>query len=139
MGEDIPCEVIDKDDGQYSVIYTATRQCKLKIKVEFRDEQGFMVNCRGSPYSAGFDEETPAKANTTIGPSLQMNAKNLAELLSEFMNKTSEGCELEGKNLADVRELLDVKDNVETVTTRNDEIMLMLDQLQETLRLLLAN
>lgn len=138
--EDVPCEVIDKDDGQYSVIYTTTRQCKLKIKVEFRDEQGFMVNVRGSPYSAGFDEETPAKANTTIGPSMQVNAKNLAELLSEFMTKTSEGCEINAeKNLADVRVLLDVKDHVETVTSRNDEIMLMLDQLQETLRLLLAN
>lgn len=53
----------------------------MKIKVEFRDEQGFMVNVRGSPYSAGFDEEVPAKTNITIGPSSQHNAKHLTELL----------------------------------------------------------
>jgi hypothetical protein len=98
-----------------------------------------MVNVRGSPYSAGFDEEVPAKTNITIGPSMQHNAKNLAELLVEFMAKTSEGCKISEKDLTDVRTLLDVKDNVETVTNRNDEIMLMLDQLQEILRLLLAN
>jgi len=120
MKEELPCEVIDKDDGQYSVIFTATRACSVKIKVEFRDEQGYLVNVRGSPYTASFIEETPAKANTTIGPSMQQNAKHLAESLVEFFSKTGEGCRVSDKDLTDVRTLLDVKDNVELVTNRND-------------------
>jgi hypothetical protein len=70
---------------------------------------------------------------------MQANAKNLAEMLAAFMAETSEGCKIAEKDLSDVRTLLNVKDHVETVTNRNDDIMLNLDQLQETLRLLLAN
>jgi hypothetical protein len=59
LKEEIICDVRDNDDGQYSIHYKVARACKVKIKVEFRDEQGFMVNVRGSPYSASFKEETP--------------------------------------------------------------------------------
>jgi hypothetical protein len=55
------------------------------------------------------------------------------------MRDTLEGCMVEDKDLSDVRTLLNVKDHVELVHNQNDEIMLQLDQLQEALRLLLAN
>ena len=55
------------------------------------------------------------------------------------MRDTTEGVSLKEKDLTDVRTLLGVKENAEKVSTRNDDIMLQLDQLQESLRLLLAN
>lgn len=67
---EIPCEINDRDDGSYSVVYTAETACEVSIKVNFRDENGNMAPVRGMPYTASFIEEAAPKANTLVGSSL---------------------------------------------------------------------
>jgi hypothetical protein len=123
----VPCQVNDSGDGQYHVIYSVDRPCAVSIKICFKDEYGDWVPVRGSPYCASFCEETPGKMNPLIGPSLNKYAIAQIEGLQNFMRETLEGVNITEKDLNDVRTLLNVKDHVEIVTTRNDEIMLQLD------------
>jgi hypothetical protein len=44
---EIACEITDKDDGSYSVVYQVEKPCEVNVKVKFRDEKGDMVNVRG--------------------------------------------------------------------------------------------
>jgi len=136
---EIPCDIRDSDDGQYHVTYQVDKPCKVIIKIQFEDEKGNMVDVRGSPYNASFIEETPGKMNALIGPALQKATISNIEMLQAFMRDTAEGVNVKEKDLTDVRTLLGIKANVEVVTIKNDEIMLQMDQLQEALRLLLAN
>lgn len=71
---EIPCQVNDSGDGQYHVIYSVDRPVAVSVKICFRDEYGDWVPVRGSPYNASFIEETPAKMNPLIGPSLNKYA-----------------------------------------------------------------
>jgi dynein heavy chain len=137
--EEVEATIRDSDDGQYHVTYTVDKPISVKISIQFKDEKDQMVDVRGSPYSASFNEETPAKLNALVGPALQKAAISRIEELQNFMRETSEGVNIKEKDLSDVKLLIAVKDNVEITTKRNDEVMLQLDQLQESLRLLLAN
>lgn len=109
------------------------------MKVQFKDEAGELVPVRGSPYKASFSEETNGKANVTIGPSLAKAAQGMIESLQGFMRETSAGVKLTDKDLTDVKVLLDVQDHETAVRQRSDEITLVLDQLQESLRVLIPN
>jgi dynein heavy chain len=56
---EVPCQVIDKDNGQYTVKYQVEEECEVKIDILFEDDKGKLVPVRGSPYKASFS----AKAN----------------------------------------------------------------------------
>jgi hypothetical protein len=94
---------------------------------------------RGSPYKASFSEETQKQANKSIGPSLAKAAQGMVENLQNFTRETLAGCKLVDKDLSDVKVLLDVQDHETSVRVRSDEITLVLDQLQECLRILIPN
>jgi hypothetical protein len=63
----------------------------------------------------------------------------MIESLQGFMKETSAGVKLTDKDLTDVKVLLDVQDHETAVRLRSDEITLVLDQLQESLRVLIPN
>jgi hypothetical protein len=52
------------------------------------------------------------------------------------MKETTGGLNVKEKDLADVKELIKVKDHVETVNSKGDSITLQLDQLDEALKVL---
>jgi hypothetical protein len=53
-----------------------------------------------------------------------------------FIKETQQGANPKDKDLTDVKTLINVKANVETVYTKNDETILLLDQLDESLKFL---
>jgi hypothetical protein len=63
--------------------------------------------------------------------------KNQLEGINQFIIDTTKGSNLKDKNIdADVKVLIGVKENVESVFRRNDEIILELDSLDEALNML---
>ena len=56
------------------------------------------------------------------------------EDIHNFIADTTKGANTKDKNLADVKVLIGVKDHVDNVTTLNDEIVLKLDCLDESIK-----
>lgn len=55
------------------------------------------------------------------------------------MKETGAGASVKDKDIDDVKVLISVKDNMETIFLKNDEITLTLDQLDESLKFLSSN
>ena len=62
--------------------------------------------------------------NKLIGPGIQKHVVGQIEELQEFMKETTSGLNVKDKDLQDVKELIKVKDHVETVNTKGDSITL---------------
>lgn len=133
---EIPNEIIDNDDGQYIVKYQMNEEQKVKCDIQFLDDKGKWVPVRGSPYSASFNSKTPASANNLTGTAMTKHIPASMERLSTFMKETLQGAQIKDKDLTDTKVLISIKDNVELVTAENDRIMLQLDQVDESLKLL---
>jgi hypothetical protein len=57
------------------------------------------------------------------------------EQIHSFISETTKGAATKDKNIQDVKTLISVKDNVDSVFNLNDEIVLRLDCLDESLRM----
>ena len=57
------------------------------------------------------------------------------EDIHHFITETTKGAQTKDKNIQDVKTLIQVKDNVESVFNLNDEIILKLDCLDESLKM----
>ena len=55
------------------------------------------------------------------------------------MKETGAGASVKDKDIDDVKVLISVKDNMETIFLKNDEVTLTLDQLDESLKFLSSN
>jgi len=108
----------------------------VKIDIQFLDDKGKWVPVRGSPYSASFSQKTPASANNLTGSAMTKHIPHSMERLITFMKETLQGSLIKDKDLTDTKVLISVKDNVELVSAENDRIMLQLDQVDESLKLL---
>jgi hypothetical protein len=94
-----------------------------------------MVPIRGSPYKACFSGKAPATSNNLTGPAMSKYILNGLEELHNFIVETSKGAQTKDKNIQDVKVLISVKDHVESVFNLNDEIVLKLDCLEESLKM----
>lgn len=68
--EEIPNEIVDKDDGQYIVKYQVPEECDVKIDILFEDDKGKMVPLRGCPYKASFSGKSAPNVNNLTGPAM---------------------------------------------------------------------
>ena len=83
---------------------------------------------RGSPYSANFSDKSRANSNEITGPLMQKYIAQSLEQITEFISQTNKGINLKDKDIKnDVKELLMVKEHIENVSNRNDEIIFWLD------------
>lgn len=134
--KEIPCDIEDKDDGQYFVTYKVEEECEVSIQILFKDDKGKMVPIRGSPYNATFSAQTKPDANNLVGSAITKHVTRTIEQKVNFFKETAAGAAIKEKDISDVKVLISVKDNVDEVHNKNDEITLQLDQLEESLRLL---
>ena len=112
---DVPCEVIDKDDGQYLVKYQVDCECETKIDILFEDDKGKMVPLRGSPYKSAFTAKSQPNVNNLTGPAMGRYIANELESIHNFISETSKGSQTKDKNINDVKVLISVKDSVDSV------------------------
>jgi hypothetical protein len=68
---DVPCNILDRNDGSYNVKYCIEEECDVKIRVTFLDDKQNFVPVRGSPYSASFKAGGKPHDNTVIGSAMQ--------------------------------------------------------------------
>lgn len=133
--QELQSEVTDKDNGQYLVSYTATEVCQVSVAITFEDDKGKMVPIRGSPYKATFSAKASANANNLTGPAMQKHIAAQLEDIHTFIMETTKGASTKDKSVKeDVKALIAVKDHVENVFQKNDEIILQMDCLDESLK-----
>lgn len=132
---EVPNQLHDKDNGSYEVKYQVEEECEVKIEIFFQDDKGKMVPLRGSPYKASFSAKSAAGVNNIIGPAMEKYIKGGLEELHNFIVETTKGAQTKDKNIQDVKTLISVKDYVDSVYNKNDEIILKLDCLEESLRM----
>ena len=137
--EEIPCEIVDADDGKYFVKYQVDREVDVDIKVAYQNNKGAWQNLRGAPYSASFSAAAAPNVNHLTGPSLVKNAQRQIEELQKFMKETQAGATVKDKDIDDVKVLIGVKDSMESIFLKNDQTTLVLDQLDESLKFLSAS
>lgn len=128
-------QVIDKDNGQYVVKYQVDDECDVKIDILFEDDKGKMVQVRGCPYKASFNSKAPVTSNNLTGPAMGKYIQCGLEEIHSFILDTTKGSQTKDKNIHDVKTLISIKDNVESVFNLNDEIVLKLDCLEESLKM----
>jgi len=132
---EIPNQLHDKDNGSYEVKYQVEEECEVKIDIFFQDDKGKMVPLRGSPYRASFSAKSAAGVNNITGPAMEKHLKSGLDELHNFIVETTKGAQTKDKNINDVKTLISVKDYVDSVYNKNDEIILKLDCLEEALRM----
>lgn len=94
-----------------------------------------MVQVRGSPYKAAFTSKSASNVNNLTGPAMGKYIQSGLEDIHHFISETTKGAQTKDKNIQDVKTLISVKDNVESVFNLNDEIVLKLDCLDESLKM----
>jgi hypothetical protein len=94
-----------------------------------------MVPLRGSPYRSSFSGKSQANVNNLTGPAMGKYIANELEAIHSFLSETTKGASTKDKNIQDVKTLISVKDSVDSVFNLNDEIVLRLDCLDESLRM----
>lgn len=132
---EIPCELVDHDDGRYTVSYTSDQPGDVTVRVSFLDDKGKMVEVRGSPYCATFVETGKAADNSMSGGILDKHIKKELERLQNHLADTRKEVATKDKELKNVKVLLKVKEHVEKTQSEADVIMLQIDQLDEALKL----
>jgi dynein heavy chain, axonemal len=135
-GTEIPCEIDDHDDGQYFVRFQCEVEGSVNIAILFQDDKQKMVPLRGSPYSAHFCEGVQANTNQLNGPTLPKYVTKMIEQSQTWMKESSAAANTKDKDLTNIKTLIGVVDAVNAVHERSDQIMLQLDQLEETLNYL---
>lgn len=94
-----------------------------------------MVSVRGCPYKAAFTAKSQPNCNNLTGPAMGKYIQSGLEELHTFIVDTTKGAQTKDKNIQDVKTLISVKDHVESVFNLNDEIVLKLDCLEESLKM----
>jgi len=116
-------------------MYQCPEPGQVKIDISFENEKQKMVPIRGAPYYASFTDAAPASSNEVAGPLVAKYVSHSLEQISEFISSTMKGINLKDKDVEnDVKELIAVKEHVENVHNRNDEMMIWLDCVDETLK-----
>ena len=126
-------QVQDKENGQYVVSYLAKHAGTYHIDVLFMGTFGAAVEpVRGSDVTIVFDEFAPRDNNLMAGELVTANLKKEILMLEEFTQKISEAIfvkvspEKTGED--QIRLLMSIRENLLTVTKRQDEITLVVDR-----------
>lgn len=91
---------------------------------------------RGSPYTSSFVATTPTTHNSLTGPLLPKYVTKMIDVSQTWMKESSAAANTKDKDLTEIKELLGVVDAVKSVHDKSDEMLLSLDQLEETLNFL---
>ena len=95
-----------------------------------------MVEVRGSPYTVNFSNNIETENNSVNPQSLLKLVQKWIKQIKNFIQDTTEGVRIQGKDLDDPKTLIGVKDMVELVKNQASAITLKFDQLDESIKLL---
>jgi dynein heavy chain, axonemal len=124
---EIPCDVIDNDNGSYDCKYKVAVDGEVEIHIHFQDDKDQMVPIRGSPYVASFAAGAKPADNLMTGPIMVTNFKDEVNALTELMVTKEKAIALKDKDLKNVKVLLGVKTEVESTFSQADAVALQID------------
>jgi len=138
---ELECSIEDLDNGKYICRYTAPEEGDVEVKILFRDDKGNMVPLRGSPYKAsmraGFKEADGRMVGEALKKFIAAEVKRLQELMQSTKNEIN--TKDKDKDMGNVKQLLKVKENVERTQAEQENINLQIDQLDESIKLMLEH
>jgi len=124
----IDCHLKDNDDGTYLVTYQVNEACAVSVDIQLEDEKHKLVSIRSSPFPASFEDKSRANNNDMLGPLMAKYITESLEKIHEFIVQTGKGISLKDKDIKkDVRELISVKEHIESVSIKNDKMVFWLD------------
>ena len=129
-------KIKDNKDGTYMVTYKASQGGKYSIEVEFKGTHGGAGGpLRGSPFEVALLDKINKANNSMTGPLLIQHTKFKIQRLKAFTAATLEGLqqEIERNNLD---QLLVVKEHLQNIKLKGDEVQLTLDVAVATLNFL---
>jgi len=89
---DIPCSLVDNEDGSYTASYTAPEACRVKVFVEFDGTFGGAEGpVFGSPFTCDFAEGADKANNKMEGPLVLDHLKSTIKGAGLFAKKTYDG------------------------------------------------
>jgi hypothetical protein len=100
-----------------------------------------MVPLRGSPYKAGMKAGFKEADGKMVGEALKKYISSEIKRLQDLMNNTKSEINTKDKDkdLSSVKTLLKVKEKVENTQAEQENINLQIDQLDESIKLMLDN
>jgi hypothetical protein len=100
-----------------------------------------MVPLRGSPYKAGMKAGFKESDGKMVGEALKKYISSEIKRLQELMTSTKSEINTKDKDkdMTNVKQLLKVKENVENTQKEQENINLQIDQLDESIKLMLEN
>jgi hypothetical protein len=135
----IDVEIVDNNDGTYSCKYVCESEGEVKIEILFENEKNEMVPVRGSPFIASFIEGVKASDNLMTGGIMDRHIKKELDRLTNSLADRKKACRKDDKDISNVKVLLGVKENTESVIKLTPQIQLEIDQLEESLKLFQAH
>lgn len=133
--KEIKCDITDTDNGQYDVKYVVEAEGPVSISILFLDDKGRMVPVRGSPYLINYKDGVDPKCNLMTGKLMAEQIAKQIVSLQATMTDSKREIHTKDKNLSEVKVLLSVKEKVEHTQKNTDNITLLIDQLDESLKL----
>jgi hypothetical protein len=138
---EIAHDLEDLDNGKYVCRYVAPQEGEVEIRIEFQDDKGKMVPLRGSPYKSkmipGFKDTDGKMVGEALKKYIATEIKRLQELMQNVKNEIN--TKDKDKDLSSVKQLLKIKENVENTQRDQEIINLQIDQLDESIKLMLEN
>lgn len=116
---EIPTEIVDNNDGTYTVTYTSDEVGEVHVFVEFLDDKEKYVPLRGS-YKAIFTNDAKPADNTMVGGVMDRYIKKELDRLQGSLAETKREVNPKDKDLKNVKVLLKVKENVEQTQANVD-------------------
>lgn len=133
--EKITSTLEDRGDGSYLCRYKVEEEGDYSIKINFCDDKQNWVPIRGSPYTAGFKSTGKASDNNLTGGAMAKQIQKDIERLTSTLGNAKKNTMTKGKDLEDIKEVLNIKESVEHVFRETDQITLQIDQLEESLKM----
>jgi dynein heavy chain len=135
----VECNIEDCNNGKYICRYVPPGANDYEIRIEFQDDKGNMVPLRGSPYKARMVDGFKDADGKMVGEALKKYIGNELKRLQELMSSTKADINTKhkDKDLTSVKQLLNVKEKVEDTQKQQTNIDLQIDQLDESIKLML--
>ena len=127
------------DNGKYICRYVPEHEGDYEVRILFQDDKGNMVPLRGSPYHANIKPGFKESDGKLVGEALKKYIATEIKRLQELMQQTKHEINTKDKDkdMTSVKTLLSVKFKVESTQSQQENINLQIDQLDESIKLML--
>ena len=132
--KEIPYELIDKDDGQYVVEFTAEEEGEIELEIQLLDEKGEFQPIRGSPFQMSAVAATEETNNDMNGPLVAEYIEKRISFIDNLLDSTKKNIDTSGGMFEeDVFALLKIVETIQGFNEGKEPITLELEVIAQML------